>query len=167
MEKRNRGGKWRLGSAYLVFLARPGLSFPRPLLARLVPPSLSPVLRCLLTLCLPASPEGHLPPPISSSSSFRPHLPPYWHSLIVMRTLGLSPAGARAPCVPVFSCSAPRFHVIAVLIFILSRSSSLLPPSRSVAYVCFPISCFIFSATASIVVLQAITIVFYPALEPR
>lgn len=27
VEKRNRGGKWRLGSAYLVFLARPGLSF--------------------------------------------------------------------------------------------------------------------------------------------
>lgn len=27
VEKRNRGGKWRLGSAYLVFLARPGLCF--------------------------------------------------------------------------------------------------------------------------------------------
>lgn len=27
VQKRNRGGKWRLGSAYLVFLAPPGLSF--------------------------------------------------------------------------------------------------------------------------------------------
>lgn len=30
VEKRNRGGKWRLGSAYLVFLARPRLSFSSP-----------------------------------------------------------------------------------------------------------------------------------------
>lgn len=45
---------------------------------------------------LTVSPEGHLPPPISFSSSFGPHLPPYCYFLMLMRTLGLSSAGALA-----------------------------------------------------------------------
>jgi len=57
----------------------------------------------------------------------------------------------------VCSCSVPQFHVTAVLAFVLSSSSSPLLPFCRMAYVCFPITCFIFSAPASISVFQGVT----------
>uniref|UniRef100_A0A8C3MU43 Activated RNA polymerase II transcriptional coactivator p15 n=56 Tax=Aves TaxID=8782 RepID=A0A8C3MU43_GEOPR len=79
VEKRNRGGKWRLGSAYLEFPTRlPFLTFPWSPLAWLIP-SPSPALRCLLTLGLsrgaPTTPHPfflHFPPTPSSILSLSP-----------------------------------------------------------------------------------------------
>lgn len=91
------------------------------------------------------------------SSSFHPHLPPYCQSLILVRSLGLSPAGARAapPLSFLFFGSPISCHCSACFYIVPCQLSSASILQRGLCV--FPHTCFIFSAAASILVLQAIT----------
>lgn len=114
MEKRNRGGKWRLGSAYLEFPARLSfLTFPRSPLARLIP-SRSLALRCLLTVSPSRGAPIVLIPPVSAHTFL--HIVPFSF-----------PCGSRGH--PPKHRLARRLTVIRLLIFTLSDSSASLPPS--------------------------------------
>lgn len=146
-----------LGSSWLIFLL-----YLRPRLARPFGPRFH---RCFgvssrsacQPLSLSLSLSGHLLPPHFFSSSFHPHLPPYCQSLILVRTLGLSPAGARAALPVSFLLFGPPIscHRSACFYIVPCQLSSASILQRGLCV--FPYTCSIFSATASILVLQALT----------
>lgn len=110
---------------------------------------------------------------VSSGSAWRPLTrgtsPPHSFSLVsaptflhvVARSPWCGPWGSPlllpAPLSPpAYQCFLVRLPDFLPSLCVFSRSSSPLTSPYSVACVCFPIPCFIFSATASALVLQAI-----------